>query len=37
MKDSFRIIMVLVAYFDLELQMDMKTTFLNVDFENKNK
>ena len=31
-KDSFRIIMALVAHFDLELyQMDVKTTFLNVD------
>ena len=30
MKDSFKIIMVLVAHFDLELhQMDVKTTFLN--------
>jgi hypothetical protein len=29
-KDSFRIIMALVAYYDLELhQMDIKTTFLN--------
>jgi hypothetical protein len=29
-KDSFRIMMVLVAHFDLELhQMDVKTTFLN--------
>jgi hypothetical protein len=29
-KDSFRIIMALVAYYDLELnQMDVKTTFLN--------
>lgn len=33
-KDSFRIIMVLVAHFDLELhQMDVKTTFLNGDLE----
>jgi hypothetical protein len=33
-KDSFRIIMALVAYFDLELhQMDVKTTFLNGDLE----
>ena len=33
-KDSFRIIMVLVAYYDLELhQMDVKTTFLNGDLE----
>jgi hypothetical protein len=32
--DSFRIIMVLVAHFDLELhQMDVKTTFLNGDLE----
>ena len=31
-KDSFRIIMVLVAHFDLELhQMDVKTAFLNGD------
>ena len=31
-KNSFRIIMALVAYFDLELhQMDVKTTFLNSD------
>ena len=31
MKDSFRIIMALVAHFDLELhQMDVKTVFLNV-------
>ena len=31
-KDSFRIIMALVAHFDLELyQMDVKTTFLNGD------
>ncbi|RDY08810.1 hypothetical protein CR513_06923, partial [Mucuna pruriens] len=31
-KDSFRTIMTLVAYFDLELhQMDVKTTFLNGD------
>jgi Reverse transcriptase (RNA-dependent DNA polymerase) len=30
MKDSFRIIMVLVAHFDLELhQMDVNTAFLN--------
>ena len=30
MKDSFRIVMALVAYFDLELhQMDVKITFLN--------
>ena len=35
-KDSFRIIMVLMAYYDLELhQMDVKTTFLNGDlYEN---
>jgi hypothetical protein len=33
-KDSFRIIMALVAYYDLELhQMDIKTTFLNGDLE----
>ncbi|KAG8480618.1 hypothetical protein CXB51_024788 [Gossypium anomalum] len=33
-KDSFRIIMTLVAYFDLELhQMDVKTAFLNGDIE----
>jgi hypothetical protein len=32
--DSFRIIMALVAYFDLELhQMDVKTTFLNENLE----
>ena len=31
-KDSLRIIMALVAHYDLELhQMDMKTTFLNGD------
>ena len=31
-KDSFRIIMALVAHYDLELyQMDVKTTFLNED------
>jgi hypothetical protein len=31
-KDSLRIIMVLVVYYDLELhQMDVKTTFLNGD------
>jgi hypothetical protein len=30
-KDSFRIIMVHVVYYDLELhQMDVKTTFLNI-------
>jgi len=34
MKDSFRIIMALVAHFDLELyQMDIKTAFLNGDIE----
>jgi hypothetical protein len=35
-KDSFRIIMALVAHYDLELhQMDVKTAFLNGDlFEN---
>ena len=35
-KDSFRIIMALVAHYDLELhQMDVKTAFLNVDlYEN---
>ena len=33
-KDSFRIIMALVAHFDLELhQMDVKTAFLNGDIE----
>ena len=33
-KDSFRIIMTLVAHYDLELhQMDVKTTFLNRDLE----
>ena len=33
-KDSFRIIMVLVAYFDLELhQMNVKTAFLNRDLK----
>ena len=33
-KDSFRIIIALVAYYDLELhQMDVKTTFLNRDLE----
>ena len=32
MKDSFRIIMALVAHFDLELyQIDIKTVFLNND------
>jgi hypothetical protein len=33
-KDSFRIIMALVAHYDLELhQMDVKTTFLNGDLD----
>ena len=33
-KDSFRIIMALVAHYDLELQqMDVKTAFLNEDLE----
>ncbi|KZV24228.1 hypothetical protein F511_35114 [Dorcoceras hygrometricum] len=33
-KDSFRIIMALVAHFDLELhQMDVKTAFLNGDID----
>ena len=33
-EDSFRIIMALVAYYDLELhQMDVKTAFLNEDLE----
>ena len=33
-KDSFRIIMTLVAHFDMELhQMDVKTTFLNGDLK----
>ena len=33
-KDSFRIIMALLAHLDLKLhQMDMKTTFLNGDLE----
>ena len=33
-KDSFRIIMALVAYYDLELhQMDVKTAFLNEDLD----
>ena len=37
-KDSFRIIMVLMTYYNLELhQMDVKTTFLNGDlYENVN-
>ena len=35
-KDSFRVIMVIVAHFDLELhQMDVKTTFLNGDLDEK--
>ena len=35
-KDSFRIIMMLVTHYDLELhQMDIKTTFLNGDLEEK--
>ena len=35
-KDSFRIIMALVAHFDLELhQMDVKTAFLNGDLKEK--
>jgi hypothetical protein len=33
-KDSFRIIMVLIAHYDLELhQMDVRTAFLNGDLE----
>jgi hypothetical protein len=33
-KDSFRIVMALVAHFDLELhQMDVKMTFLNGDLK----
>ena len=33
-KDSFRIIMMLVAHYDLELhQMDVKTIFLNGDLK----
>ena len=36
MKDSLRIILALVAHFDIELQqMDVKTTFLIVDLEEK--
>ena len=36
-KDSFRFIMALMAYFNLELyQMDVKMTFLNGDFKNLN-
>ena len=35
-KDSFRIIMALVAHYDLELhQMDVKTAFLNGDLDEK--
>ena len=35
-KDSLRIIMALVAHFDLELhQMDVKTTFLNGNIDEK--
>jgi hypothetical protein len=35
-KDSFRIVMSLVTYFDLEIhQMDVKTAFLNVDLEER--
>jgi hypothetical protein len=35
-KDSFRIIIILVSIFDLELyQIDVKTTFLNRDLENE--
>ena len=35
-KDSFRIIMALVVYFDLELyQMDVKTAFLNKEIKEK--
>jgi hypothetical protein len=34
--DSFRIIMALVAHFDLELhQMDVKTTFLNENLKDE--
>ena len=33
-KDSFRVIMAIVAHFHLELhQMDVKTTFLNGDLD----
>ena len=33
-KDSFRIVMALVAHYDLELdQMDVKTVFLNGDLD----
>ena len=33
-KDSFRVIMAIVAHFDLELhQMDVKTAFLNGDLD----
>ena len=33
-KDSFRIVMALVAHYDLELhQMDVKTAFLNGDLD----
>ena len=33
-KDSFRVIIAIVAHFDLELhQMDVKTTFLNGDID----
>jgi hypothetical protein len=33
-KDSFRIVSALVAHYDLELhQMDIKTAFLNGDFD----
>ena len=33
-KDSFRIVMALVAHYDLELhQMDIKTVFLNGDLD----
>jgi len=37
MKDSFRIIMVLMTHFDMELhQIDVKTVFLNGNNEGKN-